>query len=317
MKGTDLPSPFTPRRSLGKVTISAVSIVMNSTSIRTFARILLSCFLSIVMVAKCIDLFSVAEKGSAMEVHIPFEGRKHSSWFIYNSTRHLFPDRYTVLSYGFVQSSFAFVRPNSSIIAQANMTLLGLLKLGEDIDNRWNQVVDKDNKFMENLLISNDTKTNLVEESVSVLHNSVNAALMYRAKHNDWLVKVRGSSAAIYRLLFVSASNETSLSIDFMGSLKWLKDAHLKKWYSDDPGVPFIELVGADPRFIETKSGNILAIAAFDHKNVPYIREHITEILTRKNATSNKMEMHAFDGIEILVDIPQDPSQGLKDNKNW
>lgn len=261
-----------------------------------------------------LDLFDVADNGTAMIVHTII-GQRHSqqSWFVYNNTKYTFPDRYTCMSYGF----FNGLRSRSP---ETNRTLLDSVEYGGALESRWKPIVDTPNKILRDLAKTESSKTSIIEGHINVLHNTINAAFLYRRKQRDWILKIKNPKHT-YRVLLIPEENSTSLSSNFTESLQWLKHADLKTWYGDNPGFSYIDLIGADPRFLETSNGRLFSIAAVGYKDEPYLREHIVEIYFKKNETAtnknNSVILYTEDVIQTTVDIPQDPLERLRDNKNW
>jgi len=154
---------------------------------------------------------------------------------------------------------------------------------GEAIDSRYNP--DHPNAVALNISRS-DPKSHVISESHDVLPGQINALVLYRRKYNNWLVKIQPPPSSAFRILVINNANKTSFSEDFDGALEWIRAydfGNLTRWWSTNdpgPGVPFVNINGADPRLIEMEDGTVWVSFGTQGKNSPlryvYGELHIT-----------------------------------------
>ena len=237
----------------------------------------------VLYIVESIDLFDVHKNGSVF-----LEGKR--PFFAYNRSKHLLPNRFTMIAYG-----------NWS--PQQGSPEQQTLSRSEDIDSLW--VSNSPNRFV--LEKVGSLIENVFVEVHPRLRGFTNTALLFRpAPFSDWIVKVaKNNSGSLdggdghrfrgedeFRILYINPSIHThvqgckvaSLSANLNLATSWL-NVHLQDFTSNNPSVPFIDLVGVDPRFVWIESenrtsaqqGRIATMFALHHKHGPKL--YTTNIL--------------------------------------
>jgi hypothetical protein len=246
-----------------------------------FKRVFL--FLVCIELVSAIDLFHVHKNGSIFLEH-------KRPYFAWNQTKHLLPNRFTMIGYGNWE-------PQQGTAEQLS------LRRGEDIEDLW--VSNKPNTYV--LDKGGVVGSSLIVELHSRLSGYTNAALLLRPPpFSDWIVKVarhpEGSPSGgnghkfrgegDFRILHIDPANPlhrhlanaTSLGANLSLATAWL-DANLRDFTSANPSVPFVDCAGVDPRLVVMEGdsaasadrGRVLVIFAVHHRHAP--RLYTTEVL--------------------------------------
>lgn len=240
-----------------------------------------------------------------------------ADYLVFEGQRHAFPDRFTLMGYGFSDVLPTRLPDFENVLA---------MPIGEPLDTLWHS--DVPNMVMRSIL-QNSSYQQLILDKVDVLTGFSNAGLLYRSKQRDWLVKIapRPAGAAYnqflgeidFRIVLVtsSPSNVTSLSKDLQEGVKWLTNSStsIDDWTGATPSVATFDLGGSDCRLLEMTDGRIFMTYSRQRKGSD-IKPFFTELLFPLGANS-RLALAREDDVECNLEVPGHPNLSHRDQKNW
>ena len=168
-----------------------------------------------------IDLLKEDRSGAGTMVS---KGRH--DYFVFKNKRHLFPDRFTTIAYGFL------------IVPETDVNFDSLQE-GEAITSMW--VPNVPNQHMLDRWQGAQNKQ-LILENVAILHNYTSVVVLYRPTQRDWLIQFAAKRmGSNFRVVYIPASkaNSTTLGAGLTESTQWIAQ-NINDWSGAKPSVPFI-----------------------------------------------------------------------------
>lgn len=221
-------------------------------------------------------------------------------WFFeLNSTRHLWPDHYTIFAYGF--NAYFNLGPTGFSILRSpvwpSKSELTALPEGPPIATKWD---NHPNAMMLALTKSNASlgsfSNHVRVKDESLLFERQNVGLLYRPRHGDWIV---ASPAKVARLAAANASSLASPNISHVAA--WL---HAADQQTPAAAATPKTCKGGDPRLLAMEDGRTILVTS-----------HHNPAIDRMEATFAELTVNTTDS--SIACINSVVTLSSQDEKNW